>query len=309
MITLDKIKIVTETEHMTILDMSRFKKIEKQGKICSFKFSQRKPFLLTIEKDYVSGKVSIEFTGKILGSDYPKLISKYTIRQCFENINAMGFCSLNIDEIMSSAEVVKADVTKDVRGINTEQLTSYIQSHIVNYNMYVCRVLHNRNLIVEKNVVSNRCKKRITIYNKEKEMQKSDNVKFANSNGITNQFDGVCRFELNLNTKEQVRQALCIPDNKLSSVLESQANPIYDFLCDVVAPPQPISTTKWKSYTTLLVLKDCDYNLQQVEARIRGAYPRGTSIKNVMKPYRAMMEEISKGECSDYWNDLLKKLE
>ena len=75
MITLDKIKIVTETEHMAILDMSRFKKIEKQGKICSFKFSQRKPFLLTIEKDYVSGKVSIEFTGKILGSDYPKLIA------------------------------------------------------------------------------------------------------------------------------------------------------------------------------------------------------------------------------------------
>lgn len=51
--------------------------------------------------------------------------------------------------------------------------------------------------------------------------------------------------------------------------------------------------TDKKSYLTMLVLKDCDYDLEKVEAKMRGFCPsRGTSIKKVMEPYRAMMEKI-----------------
>ena len=38
----------------------------------------------------------IEFTGKILEDAYPELISSTNIRQCFENINKLGICQLNI---------------------------------------------------------------------------------------------------------------------------------------------------------------------------------------------------------------------
>jgi hypothetical protein len=169
-------------------------------------------------------------------------------------------------------------------------------------------MLKNRNLVVEKNVVSSDCKKRITIYNKEKEMKKAENKRFSATNGIEHSFDGICRFELNLNSKEQVRQALGIQDNKLSSVLDSQANPIYDFLNDVVIQTEQTPTTDWKSYTRMLVLKDCDYNLEVVEKKLRSIYPRGNNYGKLMKPYRALLAEINKDDNPNYWQDILNKL-
>ena len=75
-----------------------------------------------IKVDYEEQEVVVEFCGKVLGRDYPKLISSETIKTCFENINALGFCQIDV-EAMMDAEVVKADVTKDVKGIDTHCLT------------------------------------------------------------------------------------------------------------------------------------------------------------------------------------------
>ena len=60
-----------------------------------------------------------------------------------------------------------------------------------------------------------------------------------------------------------------------------------------VPKPQPMSNRK--TYYTMLVLKDCDYDLEKVEAKMRELYPsRGTSISKLMEPYRAMAETIDK---------------
>ena len=242
MITFDKLKIVADIQAIKVCDETRFELIEKDGIVCSLKYYQEHPFLLMIKVDYECREVVIEFSGKILGKDYPKLISKDTILQCFRAIDALGLCKIDIDAMMD-ADVVKCDVTKDIPVADVPQVTDYIRSHICNYQRFVCRKLKNGNVVVEKNVVSKKTKKRMTIYDKGNEMRRSANRPFVEKYGLEDAFSGMCRFELNLDSKEQIRKSLRIADTKLMTVLSSDADPISDFLDDVVEPRETVPMT------------------------------------------------------------------
>ena len=308
MITFDKLKIVADIRAIEVCDETRFEFIERDGIVSSLKYYQEHPFLLMIKVDYECREVVIEFSGKILGKDYPKLISKDTILQCFRAIDALGFCKIDVDAMMD-ADVVKCDVTKDIPVADVPQVTNYIHSHIRNYQLYVCRKLRNGNVVVEKNVVSKKTKKRMTIYDKGNEMRRSANRPFVEKYGLEDAFSGMCRFELNLDSKEQIRKSLRIADTKLMTVLSSDADPISDFLDDVVEPRETVPMTDKKSYVTMLVLKDCDFDLEKVEAKMREfSRSRGTSIRNMMKPYKAMMEQIDGQQGAAVWEDVRRKL-
>ena len=308
MITFDKLKIVADIQAIKVCDETRFEFIEKDGIVCSLRYYQEQPFLLMIKVDYECGEVVIEFSGKILGKDYPKLISKDTILQCFRAIDALGLCKIDIDAMMD-ADVVKCDVTKDIPVADVPQVTDYIRSHIRNYQRFVCRKLKNGNVVVEKNVVSKKTKKRMTIYDKGNEMRRSANRPFVEKYGLEDAFSGMCRFELNLDSKEQIRKSLRIADTKLMTVLSSDADPISDFLDAAVEPRETVPMTDKKSYLTMLVLKDCDFDLEKVEAKMRELTPsRGTSIRDMMKPYKAMMEKMGSQQESDVWEDVRRKL-
>lgn len=308
MITFDKLKLVADITAVIEFDDSQFEKTEKNGS-CTYKYYQDVPYLLAIKIDCPEKEVVIEFTGKILGSDYPKLISMNTIRQCFQAINSIGIVTLDV-EVMMDADVVKCDVTKDIPTDDVPKLTNYVRQHISSYQKYICRRLRNNNLVVEKNVVTRKTKKRMTIYDKGKEMQKVENQRFVEAYGLEGAFDGICRFELNLNSKEQIRNALGSSNTKLLSVLSSDANPILNFLDEVIgSTPEPTSMTDKKSYVTMLVLKDCDYDLEKVEAKMRQFYTsRGTNINVIMQPYRQMMEQMNSAAETNYWNDVRSKL-
>lgn len=308
MITFDKIKLVADINAVVKYDDSQFEKTEKNGR-CTYKFYQELPYLLAIKIDYPRNEVVIEFTGKILGSDYPKLISLSTIHQCFQTLNSIGIITLDV-EAMMDADVVKCDVTKDIRTDDVPKLTNYVRQHISNYQRFTCRKLRNNNLVVEKNVVTRKTKKRMTIYDKGKEMQKVENRRFIEAHGLEGAFDGICRFELNLNSKEQIRNALGSSNTKLRAVLSSEANPITKFLDEVIDnAPAPASMTDRKSYMTMLVLKDCDYDLEKVETKMRQFYTsRGTNINTIMQPYRQMMEQMNASTVTDYWEDVRRQL-
>lgn len=308
MITFDKIKLVADIDTIQEFNENLFEKVVKDGKT-TYRFYQDVPYLLVIKIDYSEHEVVIEFTGKILGKDYPKLISSTTIRQCFQNLNSCGIIILDIDAMMD-ADVVKCDVTKDILFDDIPRLTTYVRTHTSNYNKYVCRKLRNHNIVVEKNVVTNDNKKRMTIYDKGKEMQKKENQRFVEAYSLDGAFNGVCRFEINLNTKEQIRNTLGIGNTKLKSVLSSEANPILNFLDDVVDATSTLDTlSDRKSYITMLVLQDCDYDLEKVEAKMRTLYPsRGSNIKAIMQPYRQMMERLNKSENSTFWEEMRRLL-
>lgn len=309
MITFDKLKIVSDISAIEIHDTSRFDVITMKGVVTALKYYQELPYLLMIKVDYQSREVVVEFSGKVLGKDYPKLISIRTIRKCFENINALGFCSLDV-EAMLDADVVKCDVTRDVKIQDVSGLTQYVRNHISNYQQFLCRKLRNGNLVVEKNVVSRKTKKRMTIYDKEKEMHRAENEAFVEANGLEGAFDGMCRFELNLDSKEQIRQALHVHNTKLMTVLSADVNPIADFLDNVVQPESDVtSMPDKKTYMMMLVLKDCEYDLEKVEAKLRSfIHSKGTSIKKAMKPYIALMGQMNNNGGADLWHDARQKL-
>ena len=308
MLTFDKLQLVADISSVIYYDESKFEKTEKEGTF-TFKYHQEVPYLLNIKIDCHKREVVIEFTGKVLGANYPKLISSDTIRECFHAINSMGLVTLDTD-VMMDADVVKCDVTKDIRVNDVSILTNYVRQHISSYQRYVCRKLRNNNLVVEKNVTSRQTKKRMTIYDKGKDMQLAENRRFVEEYGLDGAFDGLCRFELNLNSKAQIRNALGISNTKLQSVLNSNSNPIADFLDAVIDNASTSSTlSDKKEYLTALVLKDCDYDLEKVEAKMRQFHSsRGTSIGAIMKPYRQMLERLNTPEDTDLWRDVRGRL-
>ena len=306
MLTFDKLKLVSSIKNISIYDENAFEVKVKDGKVHSLLYYQETPFLLRIKIDYVRNELVVEFSGKVLGSDYPKLISIETIYQCFQNINELGFCRIDPDAMLNS-EVVTCDVTKDIKWSDASSLVPYIQGHISNFKIYNCSVKCD-NITIEKNVISRKCKKRMIIYNKEKEMTSVKNRAFVEKYNLDGAFKDIWRFEINLNSKEQIRNSLDLSDNKLLSVLQSEATPIASFIKDAVSPPTvPIKYNDRKSYLMALVLKDCDYDITKVDAKLRELYAPGTKFSKLLKPYRAALDAMSQ-EGNDTYTTLVEKL-
>ena len=309
MITFDKLKIVFPIEAITILDDSKFETTIVNDIVLAKKFYQERPYMLMIKIDYKNFEAVIEFSGKVLGKDYKKLISNETIQQCFDNLNNIGLFTLDVESIMTLGQVVKCDVTKDVLCDNVQTLCSYVRAHIRNFNQFKCSLLKNGNLIIEKNVTSNKCKKRMTIYDKEKEMSRSENKEFMNTNGIDEDFEGLCRFEINLNSKEQIRSALSIQDTSLISVLSSTANPICSFIEQAVyADNKPKkASTSLKNEMRYLFLESCDFDMAKVEAKIR-SFDKHGNIKKTIQPFRELYESLENSVDSNIYNEILRQL-
>lgn len=291
MITFDKLMLVSTLDSIVILDPGKFSSRYEDDELVSLKMTMKQPFSLDIEINYDKGEVILEFTGKVLGERYPELISLNTIQECFRRINALGIFEIDMEKMMS-AQVMKCDVTKDVPVTDISALNRFIRGHIKNYNAYSCRLLLNGNLIVEKNVTGRRYKRRITLYDKGKEMMKGDRQDFTVGNGLQDRFDGLCRFEMNLTSQQAIRDTLGITGATLMEVLRSERNPIEDFLNEVLQDDvEADAQDTWKTYCQKLVLRDCDYDMAKVEARLR--YYKNGGIKRAKQPYIELLESLT----------------
>lgn len=295
MFGLDKVKLIMSLEDIDIINEDSFIKNVERDELTGLTFKQTEPFSLTIKIDYRDNEAVVEFTGKVLLSDYHNLIRLGNIKRCIENINALGICTI---KSYMSADVAKTDITNDAHVEDVKELSDFLSSNLSSHKKYVARELNNGNFIVEKNVTSKQCKKRLTIYNKFREMYKAENRQFLEKyyNDENPFVHNNCRFELNLNSKEQIRSSLHVSDTKLKTVLlAAQAvNPIYDFLSDIIDEDATSVNkgSKVKDYYIALVLKDCDYDIKKVEARLKQYYSKGTKMRAVMKPFKKMLAEI-----------------
>lgn len=291
----DKIKIVTNIEFISILNYSSFQCITKLDNVLYYKYQQKSPSLLLIMINYQNHELIIEFTAKILKEKYPLLINNDTIRECLENINDLGLCELNIDSILNNSQVAKCDVTKDVfTDINL--VKSAISQNLSNYSKWIVKN-YNNGLVLENVVSTPRYKKRLTIYDKEKELGNVSNVNFINSieNGecLIDLFKHKVRFELNINTKKQIRQLLAISNNNLLEVLQSNVNPILSVIDEAVMSECLSHRTRTlRDFERELLLQKCDYNLIKVEALVRSLINKNTSITRAMRPYKELLKLI-----------------
>lgn len=292
----DKMKIITKIENIHILNYNVFQSVLRFDKVIYYKYRQQKPYLLLIMVNYEHKELVLEFSGKILKEKYPQLINKETINECFQNINKLGFCTLDINSILKDCQVVKCDISLD---INTDinLINSTIRQNLSNYTKWVTKNYPN-GLTLENVVSTPRYKKRLVIYNKEKELNQADNINFINSleneEYIKDYFKGKVRFELNINTKEQIRQMLNIPSNDLLAVLDSKANPILSVIDESVKyDSQPKRTKTLRDYERELLLNKCEFNLVKVEAVVRSLIKKNTSITRAIQPYKQLIKLIN----------------
>lgn len=297
MIKFDKIKIVSSIENVKSLNEDVFENKVKDGCIVEQRYTMMSPYYLYIEADYREQELILEFTGKILKDDYFDLIHRDNIKTCLCNINELGFCELDIDGIFADGIVVKTDVCQDVDCSDFRTLTQTLRASVKNFKKYLVRNIGD-NFVIEKNVLTKGYKRRLTIYDKDKELQKAGNRSFIssleNQERLLGYFNGKIRFELNLNSKEQIRQSLNIADTTISSVLNTSATPIWDFLDGAISDSEiGTNCTNLTELKNQLLLEYCGNDLVKVEALLRNYCSPNTHISQVMKPYRALVAKLS----------------
>lgn len=298
----DKLKIVVKSsDYIDNINMSKFDTIISDDIITAYKYQQTTPYSLYIEKDLMDDELVIEFTGKILGVRYTELINQTNIRQCLDNINALGLCSLNTEAILNEGGVVKADVTIDAEYPDMPSLTKEIQSCVKNnerYNAYK----EGDNFIVEKKVKTKNRKLRLTIYDKEKEMNLSENKRWLYSFGhaaadrMMNYFKGKVRFEMNLNSIKAIKDSLQLRDNSLTSVMSSEYNPIMPFLDKVLLDNAEARAAKTMGdMARIALMEKYNYDLKAIERlakEIRDRNNKSTNLSQTLKPYHELYNAL-----------------
>lgn len=151
---------------------------------------------------------------------------------------------------------------------------------------------------MKKNVQTKGYKRRLTIYDKAKEIHKAGNRGYLstldNPQLLLDYFDGKIRFELNLNSKEQIRKSLNIYDTSIGAVLNSTSTPIWDLLDSAIEESDgDTACSNLADLKNRLILEHCGGDLAKVEALLRNYYSKGTHISQVMKPYRALAAKLA----------------
>lgn len=294
--TFDKIKIVSNIKYISYINRNVFTKKMRNGRIASWQYTTNDPYNLMIEKNRDRNELVIEFTGKILLDDYPQLISELTI------INKLGICKLDIDSIIKGSQVVKCDVTQDISyKKNIKDLTSGIIDGIKNHKKYSYRQ-DGGNLTIKNNVSTKNRQVSLTIYDKEEEMSRATNGAFMSSikcpERLSDSFKDKKRFEINLKSVKQIKERLHINDNRLLSILESSAQPILDFLNEIIKPcsGQPKGITNLHNFERYSVLVICDFDLKKVENIVRGYGSPKASISRKMEPYKNLLKVLQEGD-------------
>lgn len=174
MLRFDKIKIISQIDFISDINEKIFISNMKDNVLLYYKYKQKSPFVLIIIVNYEKKELVLEFTGKILLESYKELIHRDNLRQCLDSINKMGICTLDVDSIITHGIVAKCDVTKDVKVDNFPMIIRYCRQQLKNYRKWICRD-YASGIVIENTVKTPRHKKRLILYDKYKELQKSEN--------------------------------------------------------------------------------------------------------------------------------------
>ena len=108
-------------------------------------------------------------------------------------------------------------------------------------------------------------------------------------------FKGKIRFELNIDTKAQIRLLLGVMDNRLHSVLSSNENPILTVFDEAVRQnDDAVYHSDLKEYMMGLLIRECHNDLEEVEAKVRAMSPKTASIRRKMQPFRDLYTKMQR---------------
>ena len=245
--------------------------------------------------------------------DYPKLISKFTIRQCLENINKLGICRIDVDGILQTGCITSADVTKDVHATLSDETLHALSLWVKNYRRYKWDYYDSEGIDFIRDVKSSKCKECIRIYRKEKEIATSKNKDFLatlpNKWEVMQKFDGVTRFEVKLETIGKVRNYLNIQDTYINEVLNAETNPILAMYDRVFGEPSDIpyiQSSNFEDFAMQFILNAYHGDIKTIEMSLRPLFDSRSGLSKRMKKIRQTWERMQNSASGniDYVNSV-----
>ena len=271
------------------------------------------PFNLFIAVSKPKQTLTLEFSSKVLKEDYPKLISKFTIRQCLENINKLGICRIDVDGILQTGCITSADVTKDVHATLSDETLHALSLWVKNYRRYKWDYYDSEGIDFIRDVKSSKCKECIRIYRKEKEIATSKNKDFLatlpNKWEVMQKFDGVTRFEAKLETIGKVRDYLNIQDTYISEVLNAETNPLLTIYDRVFGEPSDIpyiQSSNFEDFAMQFILNAYHGDIKTIEMSLRPLFDSRSGLSKRMKKIRQTWERMQNSASGniDYVNSV-----
>lgn len=187
---------------------------------------------------------TIGFSSKILGSNYPDLISENNIEDCLNLLcSKYKLCeSLEVENIIESARCQKLEVTKDI--VTQKPLSKVNYQNITNLvtDSKKWKTLTTENGYVRKNGfgVMRSKGESIIFYGKEAEMKLPKNEAFVSEFNLEDRFAGATRIEIKLNNSKSIRNRF--HTDRLNSILKSDKDPSIEIIEEVFASAQSKNT-------------------------------------------------------------------
>jgi hypothetical protein len=296
MITLDRIKIKTNSRYVKHMDTISSSVISRNNIEEAVRYNQGKPYKLYINNSLKDNKCNIEFSAKVLGDEYYQLINKDNIRQCLENINGLGLCRFEVEDIVNESEVMSLDITSDISGISIPDRIA-VKSCLRYINKYHIEKYSRDGITIMKDAKTPNRKERLIIYDKYKELHNADNRAFINSiddaYAMFSRFYGKFRVEANVKTHKQIRDLFQVESIKLLDVLHSDANPLLTLFDNIFNVPDTrvykvdetqtlLSYESFNDMKDALILKACDNDLEKVDLLLKN-YLAPTTNKKVYR--------------------------
>ncbi len=287
----DKLKIITKINYIDNINNNEFISHYKDNELLYYKYQQKSPYSLLIMINYIHNELVIEFTSKILKERFVELINKNNIKQCLNNINDLYICSLDVDSILIDSSVVKCDETKVIGHDSIKEIVGIISTNITNHRKWITKPYKNGGIVIENIASTARYKKRLSFYDKSKELLKSENSTFLNSlknkSEVLRHYNDKIHVELNINTIKQIKELLMIPNNNLNTVLNTEHSAILNVFDEAVkiSCNNKVQNFSWRDSERKAMLEICDYDLIKVEMNMRNIVSKNTSITKTMKPY------------------------
>lgn len=223
MANLDSVKILFPNECINSFSPEFIHKPEYSNKVLIKDVSQCKNKsilgLNQITIDNIHETTTLEFSAKILKSNYIKGLNINTIDEAINNINNTGIIDLNKNKIIDFAEVLRCDVTDNIKPESNSQLFYKTLSSLPIPRKYETSLFNTKNnlgVVWKGNQKS--FKERQIFYDKCKQLATDKLIK-PFSNKVYNDFKNVVRVETNLASYKTINQYL--GSRQLNEVLSS----------------------------------------------------------------------------------------
>lgn len=312
LITFDRIKIKSNYKYLLATkvkfnEMFHSRSGEKIGIFYSSKDDINIPYNLYIAVSYIKQTLTLKFSSKILKEKYPDLISRDTIKERLISINQLNICDIDVDSILSSGAVTSVDITYDADFILNANLLDALNSQVHNYRRFKWVHYDKEGITFTKDVKSKDCVETITLYNKEKEICTSHNKDFLNSlsqpQAVMDYFKGKTRFEITLDTPKKIMNYLNLADTKISSVLNSDTNPILIQFDKVFGNSTTnISDTTFDDYENWamkIILEKYKGDLKLLEQDVRSKFSSRSGATKRMKKFETVYHAMTSASTSE----------